>query len=251
MARSLGLHALTGLPEIRPGDDLASLLTDAAAPLVPRDRDVVVVAQKVVSKAEGRYRLLSDVRPSPRALALARQVDKDPRLVELILQESVEVVRHRPGVLVVEHRLGFVMANAGIDQSNLDGGGERVLLLPEDPDASARRIRAVLEDRLGVRLGVVIADSIGRAWRLGTVGFAIGVAGLPALLDLRGRPDRAGRPLQVTEIGHADAVAAAAVLVMGEADEGTPAALVRGLDWQEDDRGMVPLLRPKATDLFR
>ncbi|MGE3150699.1 MAG: coenzyme F420-0:L-glutamate ligase, partial [Pseudorhodoplanes sp.] len=219
-----------------------------------RDRDVLVVAQKIVSKAEGRYVSLADVKPSQRAAALALEVDKDPRLVELILAQSDEVIRYRRGVLVVAHRLGFVMANAGIDQSNIEhpDGDERVLLLPENPDRSCLVLKERLERHFGVTIGVVINDSFGRAWRNGVVGVALGAAGLPALQDLVGQPDLFGRPLRVTQIAFADEIAAAASLVMGQAGEGRPAVLVRGLKWE--DRDISParaLIRLKEDDLFR
>jgi len=243
------------LPEVRRGADLAALLVRAAA----RERvefargDVLVVAQKIVSKAEGRYVDLATVMPSPRALALAREIDKDARLVELILQESRRVVRHRPGVLIVEHRLGYVMANAGIDRSNIDpaAGDEPVLLLPRDPDASAAALHARLAARFGAAMGVIVSDSFGRAWRRGTVGIALGAAGLPSLVDLRGRADLYGRLLQVSESGFADEVAAAASLLMGQADEGVPAVLVRGLGWSAPAAPAAHLVRAEAEDLFR
>ncbi|MBW8270096.1 coenzyme F420-0:L-glutamate ligase [Caldovatus aquaticus] len=246
----LELIALPGIPMVRAGDDLAALIADgfARAGIAPRPGDVLVVAQKVVSKAEGRMVDLAAVAPSPRAVALAGEVRKDPRLVEVILSESVRVVRARPGLLIVEHRLGFVMANAGVDRSNVapPDGAERVLLLPRDPDASAETLRA----RLG--LPVVINDSFGRAWRRGTVGVAIGAAGLPALLDLRGRPDLFGRRLEVSITGFADEIAAAASLLMGQGAEARPAVLVRGLDWGEAPPSRAAeLVRPAAEDLFR
>ena len=336
----LRVRALSGLPAIRPGDDLAELL---AAAIVRsgeslRDGDVVVVAQKIVSKAEGRRVRLSDVVPSPRAVELAARTDKDPRAVEVILGESVEVVRAVPGVLIVETRHGIVLANAGADMSNIehDEEDDHLLLLPEDPDASADRLRAGLAYRMQMqaactvgtdalagtdtgigrnaatgfgetsppadeapdapsgadrgtllgeivatsagssggsrpgtvegtpaafdgeapRFGVIVADSVGRAWREGTVGLAIGVSGLPARLDRRGEPDLFGRALHVTEVGIADSIASAASIVMGEGAEGRPAALVRGLSF--DDRSEAEragrardLVRPRERDLFR
>ncbi|HYC14179.1 MAG TPA: coenzyme F420-0:L-glutamate ligase, partial [Stellaceae bacterium] len=204
----LTLYPLSGLPLVKPGDDLAELVLAAMvrASIAPAERDVLVVAQKIVSKAEGRFVDLATVRPSAQALTLAQEVAKDPRLVEVILSESRRVVRSRPGVLIVEHRLGFVMANAGVDRSNVGppGEGERVLLLPRDPDGSATALRARLVAALGVEIAVVINDSFGRPWRRGTVGVALGAAGLPALLDLRGKPDLHGRPLEVTVTGFAD-----------------------------------------------
>ena len=191
--------------------------------------------------------------PSPRAIELARIVDKDPRLVELILRESREVLRAKTGVLIVEHRLGFVMANAGVDQSNVPGSDDEdiALLLPEDPDDSARRIREALRDACGSDVGVVINDSFGRAWRNGVTGIAIGVAGIAALVDLRGQPDREGRALRVTEVAAADELAAAASLVMGQADEGCPAVLARGFPYARRESSARELLRPRADDLFR
>jgi len=247
--------ALPDFPLVGAGDDLAALIIDAIirAGMTITDGDIVVVAQKIVSKAEDRYADLRDVTPSARAVELAADVDKDPRLVELILGESTAVLRHKPGVLIVEHRLGFVAANAAIDHSNVgDGSNEdRVLLLPRDPDASCRRLRAAFADRFGVRLGVIMNDSVGRAWRLGTVGLAIGVAGPEPLVDLRGRHDLDGRELVVSETAFADEVAAAASLVMGQADEAAPVVIVGGLDWRESEAGAAALLRPHDADLFR
>ena len=253
--RTLSLVAVPGVPAIRPADDLARILGDAleAAALRPRPGDVLVVTHKIVSKAEGRYVSLADVTPSARARELAAATGKDPALVEVILSESREVLRFRPGLIITEHRLGMVLANAGIDQSNVphDGDEERVLLLPKDPDASSAALCAALEQRFGVALAVVINDSVGRAWRNGVVGLALGAAGLPALLDLRGRPDLEGRPLKVTQVALADEIAAAAELLMGEADEGCPAVLVRGLEWQGQPLPAAALLRDREQDLFR
>ena len=253
--RDLILTALPGIPEIVRGAELAQLL---AAAILRADKtlesgDVVVIAQKIVSKAEGRQVRLAEVTPSPRALELARTVDKDPRLVELMLGESREVLRAKLGVLIVEHRLGFVMASAGIDQSNVPcRDGEAVaLLLPADPDESARRIQQGLRDGCGIAVGVLIIDSFGRAWRNGVTGVAIGVAGVPALIDLRGRPDRDGRPLRVTQVAAADELAAAASLLMGQSDEGCPAVLARGFPYAARPSSAAELKRPRAEDLFR
>jgi coenzyme F420-0:L-glutamate ligase/coenzyme F420-1:gamma-L-glutamate ligase len=251
----LTLTALPGIPMVRPGDDLAAMLIAACAraDLALQDGDVLAVAQKIVSKAEGCHVDLAAVEPSPRAQELAAEVGKDPRLVEVILAESRRVVRRRPGVLIVEHRLGFVMANAGVDRSNVDPdrGQEPVLLLPHDPDAAAAR----LMDRLGAhfrsRPAVIITDSWGRPWRHGTVGVALGAAGLPALLDLRGQPDLFGHALRVTQIGFADEIASAASLLMGQADEAHPAVLVRGLRWRQAPAAAAALIRPADEDLFR
>ncbi|HEX4893284.1 MAG TPA: coenzyme F420-0:L-glutamate ligase [Hyphomicrobiaceae bacterium] len=252
---ALTITPLPGLPRVRPGDDLVALVSDALkrAGLVLQANDIVVVAQKIVSKSEGRLARLDDVTPSVQANELAAVTGKDPRQVQLVLDESDEVLRAKKNVMVVAHRLGLVMANAGIDRSNVEqaGAGETVLLLPVDPDASARRLKDGLEARYGGPLGVVITDSIGRAWRLGTVGHAIGSAGVPALIDQRGQPDMNGRALEVTETAFADSVASAAVLVMGEAAEGTPAALVRGLTWNAPEKPAAALIRPKREDMFR
>jgi coenzyme F420-0:L-glutamate ligase / coenzyme F420-1:gamma-L-glutamate ligase len=214
---------------------------------------VVVIAQKIVSKAEGRYVDLAKIEPGEQALALSTQVQKDARLVEVILKESRKVIRHRPGVLIVEHKLGFVLANAGVDQSNVDPqhGVKPVLLLPEDPDGSAQRLHEGFRTQLGKNIAVIINDSLGRAWRLGTVGVALGAAGFPALLDLRGRKDLYGRPLQVSEIGFADEIAAAASLLMGQAAEATPIVIVRGLRWSTKASSAAQLLRDPNEDLFR
>lgn len=245
---------LTGIPTVKAGDDLATIILTALAEsrLSLQAGDILVLAQKIVSKSEGRARRLSDVEPSARARELAAIVQKDMRLVELILNESREVLRARPGVIVVEDRRGFVMANAGIDASNVEADGdETVLLLPADPDASAAVLRSVVRERTGAEVGVIINDSFGRAWRLGTVGTAIGVAGLPGLFDLRGRPDRNGRALLTSELGVADEVAAAASLMMGQGAEGTPVVHLRGFPYPAAEGRAADLLRPRAMDLFR
>ena len=255
VAHQVTISALTGVPQVRPGDDVASLLIAALERngITPRDQDVLAVTQKIVSKAEDRAVDLATVQPSERAKELAELTRKDPRLVEVILSESAEVLRAAPRVLIAATHHGLVIANAGIDQSNLDReqGGEPVLLLPRDPDMSAQRIKQRIDTHFGVAIGVIITDSAGRAWRLGTVGLAIGAAGVPALLDRRGEPDMSGRPLEVTEVGFADSIAAAAVLAMGEAAEGRPAALVRGFSWTAPARPAADLVRPKHEDLFR
>jgi coenzyme F420-0:L-glutamate ligase / coenzyme F420-1:gamma-L-glutamate ligase len=255
MTTEVILKALTGIKLIEPGDDLAAITIAALAAngLVPQPQDVLVVAQKVVSKAEGRYVDVASVQPSPQAIALGAEINKDPRFVEVVLGESKRVVRHRPGLLIVEHRLGFVMANAGIDHSNVptSDGVERVLLLPRDPEGSAQALCDHLVRTFGVPVGIIISDSFGRAWRNGTVGVALGVAGLPAVIDMRGRPDLFGRELRVTETGFADEIAAAAGLLTGQADEALPMVLVRGLTWSVPNAPGAALIRPAEHDLFR
>jgi coenzyme F420-0:L-glutamate ligase/coenzyme F420-1:gamma-L-glutamate ligase len=257
MASQLTVTGLRGVPLVQEGDDLAAVTLAAYAEtgLAPQDGDVLVVAQKIVSKAEGRIVDVSSVDPSPDAVALAAKVQKDPRLVEVVMSESRRIVRHRQNLMIAEHRLGYVMANAGIDHSNVapdDGSGtERVLLLPVDPDASAERLRGDLAGRVGKRIAVIISDSFGRPFRRGTVGIALGAAGLPAIIDWRGQPDLFGRKLEVTETGFADEIAAAASLVQGQAAEATPIVLVRGLSWSAPDAPGAALVRPPEHDLFR
>ncbi len=253
MTSALELTALPGIPMVREGDDIAALLVRALGSKELRSGDVIVVAQKIVSKAEGRSIDLATVTPSAEAIRLATEVGKDPRLVEVILSESVRVVRRRPNLIIVQHRLGFVMANAGVDQSNVapTDGVHRVLLLPRDPDASAEALRQKLQQHYGVALGVVISDSFGRAWRRGTCGIAIGAAGLPSLIDLRGQPDLFGRTLEVSIIGFADEIAAAASLLQGQAAEAQPTVLVRGLTWAAPAVPAAVLVRSPEEDLFR
>jgi coenzyme F420-0:L-glutamate ligase / coenzyme F420-1:gamma-L-glutamate ligase len=250
---ALSLLALGGVPMIQAGADLAQVVLAAldGAGQTLADGDVIVLAQKIVSKAEGRLIDLATVEASTQAADIAKRVDKDPRLVELILGEAQEVMRVRPGVLIVRHRLGLVLANAGIDQSNIDhAGNSYALLLPVDPDASAERLRAALQERTGADVAVLIIDSLGRAWRTGTTGTAIGIAGMPGLVDLRGREDLHGRRLETSELGLADEVAAAASLVMGQADEGRPVVLVRGVGYGRRDGKASELIRPRHMDLF-
>ena len=254
---SLTLTPLQHIPLIRHGNDLADIVVKALRenkiPLA--DDDILVFAQKIISKAEGRAVNLAAITPSPRALELARQTEKDPRVVELILQESNEVLRLRVGAIIVEHKLGFVCANAGIDHSNVAGAGdaaeEWVLLLPADPDRSAEQLRQAVQSQTGKRIGVLVIDSHGRAWRNGTVGTAIGIAGLPGLHDLRGQPDLFGYTLQVTQVGVADELAAAASLVMGQAAEMTPVVHARGFPYSLREGKLNELIRPKEQDLFR
>ena len=255
MSTQLTITGLKGVPLVQAGDDLAALALAAysASGIAPADGDVLVVAQKIVSKAEGRIVDVTAVEPSAEAVALAAEVEKDPRLVEVILSESRRIVRHRANLVIAEHRRGWVMANAGIDHSNVapDDGTERVLLLPLDPDGSAETLRRHLGERCGKRIAVIVSDSFGRPFRRGTVGIALGAAGLPAVIDWRGHPDLFGRKLEVTETGFADEIAAAASLVQGQADEATPIVLVRGLSWSAPDAPAAALVRPAEHDLFR
>ena len=254
MPAPLHLAPLSDLPMVRPGDDLAALLLSALqrAGLALADGDVVCVAQKIVSKAEGRQVRLADVQPTAAAKQLAAETSKDPRLAQLILDESTDVLRKKPGVVIVQHRLGFVCASAGIDQSNIEhDGGEQALLLPENPDRSAARLRAKLRQRTGVNLAVIITDSHNRPWRLGTLGVAIGAAGLTVLEDFRGGGDLYGRELKVTLTNRADAIAAAATLLMGETTEGIPVVVAKGLPPQASTDVASQIVRPLAEDLFR
>jgi len=269
----LTLTPLIDIPLIRQGDNLADILLESlqVTEITLQKDDILVIAQKIVSKAEGRMFDLKTVKPSKEALEIAEHSEKDPRVVELILQESSEILRVRPGAIIVEHRLGFVCANAGIDHSNVSPNIEKalhpsslatkptntnnsedwVLLLPENPDGSAERIRQDIETATQIRIGVLIIDSHGRAWREGTVGTAIGISGLPGLLDLRGKPDLFGFRLRITQVGVADELAAAASLMMGQAAEGTPVVHARGFPYSLRDGSLNELLRPKEQDLFR
>ncbi|KAF0108682.1 MAG: coenzyme ligase / coenzyme ligase [Anaerolineaceae bacterium] len=260
----LVLTPLPNIPLIRPGDNLADIFLASlnAAHVALEDSDILVLASKIVSKAEGRLVNLAAVTPTPEARELAARADKDPRLCELILRESSAVLRVRPGTVIVEHRLGFVCASAGIDHSNVAapetsevskdlGGLDWVLLLPENPDRSAAEIRARIKSASGKRIGVMIVDSHGRAWRLGVAGACIGLSGLPAIVDKRGDPDLFGYRLQITLIAAADELAAAASLVMGQADEGTPVVHVRGFPYPLREGSLGELLRPKDQDMFR
>jgi coenzyme F420-0:L-glutamate ligase/coenzyme F420-1:gamma-L-glutamate ligase len=251
------LTSISGLPILRPGDDLGTLILEGLrrGGINLLDGDILAIASKAISKVEGRHVHLDQIRPSPEAEELGERTQKDPRLVELILGESRALLRARPGLLIVEHRLGFVCANAGIDSSNVNdvarSGEQTVLLLPEDPDRSARELVERVESDMGVQVGVLIIDSHGRAWREGAVGVAIGVAGMPALVDLRGVPDLFGRPLQSTRVGLADELAGAASVLMGQAAEGLPVVHVRGMPYEMEEGGIEDLLRPKEKDLFR
>ena len=255
MTNRLELFAIPNFPMVREGDNLPALIADslARAGLTLHDSDVVVLAQKIVSKSEGRSVDLATVLPTPEAKKLAAEVGKDPRIVQVVLSDSVKVVRSRPNLMIMQHRLGFVMANAGVDQSNVApaDGVHRALLLPIDPDGSAEAVRDALASRFGVRLGVVISDSFGRPWRRGTAGVAIGCAGLPSFIDLRGKPDLFGRILEVSIIGFADEIAAAASLLQGQAAEGQPVVVIRGLTWTAPEAPVSDLVRPPEEDLFQ
>jgi coenzyme F420-0:L-glutamate ligase/coenzyme F420-1:gamma-L-glutamate ligase len=257
VTQTLTLTALPNIPLIQPGDDLAAIILTslAEAGLTLQDDDVLIVAQKIVSKAEGRLVKLSSVTPSARAIEIAEQIQKDPRHVEVILRETKEIVRMRPGVIVVEHRLGYMCANAGVDRSNVaphdEPDGDYLLMLPEDADRSCAELREKFRVAMNANIGVIVNDSHGRAWRSGTVGVAIGVAGLPALLDLRGTPDLFDYPLQITQVGLADELAAAASLLMGQAAEGRPVVHARGVPYPLREGSAQELIRPKEMDLFR
>lgn len=252
---TISLTAVSHFPDVQPGDDIAQLLLDSLTKLdiILQSGDVLALAHKIISKAEGRLVNLATVVPSERACNIAEQVQKDPRLVELILQESDEISRMKPGVLIVRHRLGFTSANAGIDRSNVrqEAGKETMLLLPVDPDGSAAKLRQDIQAALGVEVGILIVDSHGRPFRLGTVGVAIGAAGLPTLWDRRGESDLYGYQLEHTEVGTADEIAAAASLLMGQAAEGTPVVLIRGLKLPAKEGKARDLIRPKSLDMYR
>ncbi len=254
---TITLTELKEIPLVRQGDDLAKIIEKSLgrSNLVLEDNDILVLAQKIVSKAEGRLINLATITPGDRAKALAKQTDKDARLVELILQESNNVLRTRPGTIIVEHKLGFICANAGIDHSNVAGIGdateEMVLLLPKNPDISAKAIRSQLEKTTSKRIGVLIIDSHGRAWRNGTVGMSIGLSGIPGVLDERGWKDLFGYTLKITIVGIADELAAAASLLMGQASEGTPIVHVRGFPYTLREGNLNEMIRAKDQDLFR
>jgi coenzyme F420-0:L-glutamate ligase / coenzyme F420-1:gamma-L-glutamate ligase len=255
MIKSITYTALPGLPLVEPGDSLVAIIVDGVsrAGIEVAAGDIFVLAQKIVSKSENRYVELRNITPSSHALELAQIVGKDPRHIELVLSESSEVVRTRQNVMIVGHRLGFVMANAGIDESNIvqKGGEKRVLLLPENPDGSCAVLKAGLDDAFGVDVGVVVNDSFGRPWRNGVVGVAIGSAGVPSLQNMIGVPDLFDRPMQVTEVAIADELAAAASLVMGQGDEGQPVVHVRGFSSMAPINAASTLVRPKERDMFR
>lgn len=257
MVSRINIFALDGVPLVKPGDDLVEIIKDALIVSNERlqDDDIVVIAQKIISKAEGRIVSLNSVKPSPQAEALATKLEKDPRQIELVLQESKEIVRSKPGVVIVEQNLGLVMANAGIDRSNVvdqhNDQDEYVLLLPKDPDASCDLIRHGINQRLGVKVGIIVNDSVGRAWRIGTTGHAIGISGLPAVIDLRGELDIFGKELLVSEQAVADELASAASLLQGQASEGMPVVVIRGFKSDAEKQKATALIRDREMDMFR
>jgi coenzyme F420-0:L-glutamate ligase/coenzyme F420-1:gamma-L-glutamate ligase len=254
---ALVVTPVVGLPLIYPGDNLVELILKAlkSNQIQMQADDILVITQKIISKAEGRFVNLKSINPSAQAFALALHTEKDPRFVELVLRESKSVLRTRPGTLIVEHRDGFVCANAGIDHSNVQNlGGEAqdwVLLLPENADKSAQAIRSGLEDFLKMRIAIIVIDTHGRAWRNGTVGISIGLSGIPGVVDLRGQADMFGFRLQVTQVAAADELAAAASLMMGQVDENIPVVHVRGFPYPLREGSLAELIRPKEIDLFR
>lgn len=256
-AEPLLLTALQRIPIVKPGDSVSSLIIDSckSSDLHLEENDILVVAQKIISKSENRFYKLSDVIPSEEAFSVAEITDKDPHLVQLILDESDHVLRMRPGLIIVQHRLGFVCANAGIDHSNVQGldsdSVDWVLLLPEDPDESARLIKEEIAEKLGINVGILIIDSHGRAWRNGAVGMTIGLAGVPGVVDLRGETDLFGYQLRTSTISAADELAAAASLMMGQTSEGTPVVHVRGFPYDLRESSLSELIRPIQKDLFR
>jgi coenzyme F420-0:L-glutamate ligase/coenzyme F420-1:gamma-L-glutamate ligase len=253
--KNLELLAIENIPLIEPGDDLVSILiqTIKEEKIKLRRGDILVIAQKVVSKSENRYAYLNDVAPSSEAIRIAKNSDKDPKLVQLILNESVKVIRQGRGVIVVENKLGFIHANAGIDKSNIesDTDNPKVLLLPKDPDNSALKIKEEIFRQTKLKVGIIINDSSGRAWRKGIVGIAIGSSGVEVLLNLRGQKDLYGNALEITEVGRVDEIASAASLLMGQANEGLPVILVRGIPETSKVNNVKSILRDKSEDLFR
>ena len=249
----LVITPLEDIPLIQKGDDLSKIVLQSIRKMhiILQNGDLLIFAQKVVSKSEGRQVYLPDIIPSTEAEELATETEKDPRLVEMILRESKKVLRTRPGLIIVEHKLGFICANAGIDHSNVAGSDDCILLLPENPDLTAETLRCAFEKESGARLGVLIIDSHGRAWRHGTVGITIGLSGLPGLVDRRGEIDLFGYEMKVTQVGASDEVAAAASLMMGQVSEGTPVVHVRGFPYPLREASLNELLRPEEQDLFR
>lgn len=252
----LTLAPILPIPKIAKGDDLFSIFVKAlnSSRISLQENDIIVLAQKIISKSEGRFVELRSVRPSQFAIRTAGKCAKDPRLVELILSESKSILRIKPGTIIVEHRLGFICANAGIDHSNVSIGNESeetVLLLPEDPSLSAGLLRQKIKNKFGINIAVIIIDSHGRPWRFGIAGISIGFSGIPGLIDMRGKPDMFGGLLKITQIAAVDELASAASLMMGEASEGRPAIHVRGFPYDLREGNFQELIRPKYLDLFR
>lgn len=252
-APKITYSALPGIPLVQQGDDLTGIILDALGRegINLISGDILAIAQKIVSKAQGRFVDLREVVPSPRAIDLAERAKKDPRFIEVVLSESTEILRVRDGLLIVVHRRGFVMANAGVDQSNVTGEEDRLLLLPDDPDGTCAEIKETLNKMSGASVGVLINDSFGRAWRNGVVGVAIGAAGIPSLHDMVGEPDLFGRSMRVTQVAIADELAAGASLLMGQGAEGLPIIHIRGFTSAAKDASAASLIRPKHLDLFR
>ncbi len=253
--QSLSLNAIPNIPLIKPNDDLANIILHALSSSghVLENNDIIAIAQKIVSKAEGRIVDLAIVKPSEKAIKLAQEINKDPRQIELVLSESKEIIAIKPGVIITEHHSGVIMANAGIDHSNVDSTDKKevVTLLPKDANQSAKQLKNEIETLCKKQIGIVITDSIGRPWRMGTTGVAIGSAGIETIRDLRGNKDMFGRELMVSETADADSLASAACLLMGEADDATPVILIRGYKTVISDQDTRQLLRPKDDDMFR
>tara|TARA_B100001013_G_C24600219_1_gene438518 strand:- start:86 stop:850 length:765 start_codon:yes stop_codon:yes gene_type:complete len=253
--KNLQLIAIEGIPLIEPGDNLDKIIIQAVKEqkIKLKSGDILVIAQKIVSKSENRYAYLKEVIPSSEAFRIAKKTEKDPKLVQLILNESARVIRYKKGLMVVENKLGFVHANAGIDKSNIEINNDnpKVLLLPKNPDGSALSIKKGIFRKIELNLGIIINDSSGRAWRKGIVGIAIGSSGVEALSDLRGKTDLYGNTLEITEVGKADEIASAASLLMGQADEGFPVILVKGVTASNEVSDVKSLLRDRSEDLFR
>ncbi len=253
--QSLSLSTIPRIPLIEPNDDLANIIFHALSSSGHKieNNDIIVVAQKIISKAEGRTVDLTTIKPSEKAIKLAEEINKDPRQIELVLSESNEIIAIKPGVIIVEHHSGVILANAGIDHSNVDNSDNKeiVCLLPKDSNESARRLKKEIENLCDKQIGIIITDSIGRPWRKGTTGVALGSAGIETIRDLRGDKDMFGCELLVSETADADSLASAACLLMGEGDNATPVILIRGYETVISDQDTNQLLRPKDEDMFR
>ncbi len=253
--QSLTFKVIPNIPLINPNDDLVNIILQSLASVGQEleNNDIIAIAQKIVSKSEGRIIDLATVKPSEKAIELAEEINKDPRQIELVLSESSEIIAYKPGVIIVEHQSGVVLANAGIDHSNVDGSKEKeiVCLLPENANKSAKQLKKELENQCNKQIGIIITDSVGRPWRMGTTGVAIGSAGIETIRDLRGNKDMFGHELMVSETADADSLASAACLLMGEGDDATPVVLIRGAKTVTSDQNTRQLLRPKDEDMFR